>query len=143
MGLLNILYHSGMSGNPLHGLFSKCKNSIQSRSSDSPLEGRLEMTQPLLGAPLPDPPGSCSARCSDMLKGGTALPCGPLPRPQASTLWSSLVAFVRRYCLNIENVVSIVLCSLHVSAAPCGCWNSLRCIISLMGVLDVMGVATS
>ena len=60
--------------------------------------------------------------------GGTALPHGPLPRPQASTLWSLLVAFVRCCCLNIENIVSKVLCSLHVSAAPCGCWNSLRCI---------------
>ena len=85
------------------------------------------MTQPLLRAPLHDPPGSYSAGCSDMLKEGTTLPRGPLPWPQAAALWSSLVAFVRR-CLNIENIVSIVLCPLHVSAALCGCWNLLYCI---------------
>lgn len=60
-GPLSMVYHSGMSGNPLCYLFSKCKNSNRSRSSDCLLEGRLELLRPLPKAPLPGPPGSCSS----------------------------------------------------------------------------------
>lgn len=45
VGPAHTLYHSWMSANLLCCLFSKCKNSNKSTSSDSLLEGPLELTQ--------------------------------------------------------------------------------------------------
>lgn len=125
-----------MSGNPLCWLFRKCKNSNKSRSSDSLLEGRFELTwafvcpgistQPFLAFP-------------DVFVVGFTFARGPRPSPfsHAAYLRARILHLARIPSLELTGVCQgycpfwVFLCSvLHVSTGTvqCGCWNLLCCI---------------